>query len=40
MKCTDEKEMKKVRGLLWNQQDEFVFDFTEAVAVASSSAQM
>ena len=38
MKCTEEeKEMKKVLGLLWNQQDEFVFDFTDAVAVASNS---
>ena len=38
MNCVEEKkEVKKMLGLLWNQNDEFVFDFTDLTADALNS---
>ena len=39
MNCVEGKEMKKILGILWNKNDEFVFDFT-AVATEASKLEM
>ena len=34
MNCEEDRDIRKILGILWNRKDEFMFVFTELVAEA------